>query len=64
MGSSSVYVYKNKSIIGLSAFRNYFGFWFFQGAFLNDYKKILVNVQEGKTKAMRQWRFHKIGEID
>ena len=59
-----VYVYKGKNIVGLSAFKKYCGLWFFQGVFLNDDKKVLVNPQEGKTKAMRQWRFHKIEDID
>jgi uncharacterized protein YdeI (YjbR/CyaY-like superfamily) len=59
-----VYVYKNKNIVGISAFKNYCGLWFFQGVFLNDDKKVLVNAQEGKTQAMRQWRFYEIEEID
>jgi len=59
-----VYMYRNKNIIGLSAFNNYCGLWFFQGVFLNDNQKVFVNAQEGKTQAMRQWRFHKIEEIN
>lgn len=62
--SAPVYVYKNKNILGLSAFKNYCGLWFFQGSFLKDDKKVLENAQEGKTKAMRQWRFYKLEEID
>ncbi|KAB1159339.1 hypothetical protein F7018_03240 [Tenacibaculum aiptasiae] len=61
---SPVYVYKGKNIVGMSAFKNYCGLWFFQGSFLKDDQKILENAQEGKTKAMRQWRFYKIEEID
>ena len=59
-----VYVYKNKNIVGLSAFKNYCGLWFFQGVFLNDDKKVLQNAQEEKTHAMRQWRFCALNEID
>ena len=59
-----VYVYKGKNIVGLSAFKNYCGLWFFQGVFLVDDDKVLENAQEGKTKAMRQWRFYKLEEID
>lgn len=39
------------------AFKNHFGLWFFNGVFLSDPKKVLENAQEGKTKAMRQWKF-------
>ncbi|CAM1354041.1 protein of unknown function [Tenacibaculum insulae] len=38
--------------------------WFFQGFFLFDDKKVLQNAQEGKTKAMRQWRFYNLKDID
>ncbi|CAL2064328.1 YdeI/OmpD-associated family protein [Tenacibaculum sp. 190524A05c] len=58
------YIYKNKNIIGISGFKNYFGMWFHQGVFLKDEKKLLINAQEGKTKAMRQWRFNSIDELD
>ncbi|WNW02328.1 YdeI/OmpD-associated family protein [Tenacibaculum sp. HL-MS23] len=59
-----VYVYKNKNIVGLSAFKNYCGLWFFQGMFLNDDKKVLKNAQEEKTHAMRQWQFCALNKID
>lgn len=58
-----VYVHKGKNIVGLSAFKNHFGLWFFQGVFLADKAKVLENAQEGKTQAMRQWRFYKIEDI-
>ena len=58
-----VYVHKGKNIVGLSAFKNYCGLWFFQGSFLIDEQKKLVNAQEGKTQAMRQWRFYKVEDI-
>ena len=38
--------------------------WFFQGALLKDPHKVLQNAQEGKTKAMRQWRFSIDSSID
>ena len=59
-----VYVYKGKNILGLSAFKNYCGLWFFQGHFLKDEANLLVNAQEGKTKAMRQWRFESVEDIN
>ena len=37
---------------------------FFQGCFLTDKEEVLENAQEGKTQAMRQWRFNELGEID
>lgn len=59
-----VYVYKGKNIVGLSAFKNYCGLWFFQGCFLTDKEEVLENAQEGKTQAMRQWRFNQLDEIN
>ena len=59
-----VYVYKNKNIVGLAAFKNYCGLWFFQGVFLSDDKKKLQNAQEDKTHVMRQWRFCALNDID
>jgi uncharacterized protein YdeI (YjbR/CyaY-like superfamily) len=58
------YVFNDKNIIGLAAFKNYCGLWFFQGALLKDTHKVFINAQEGKTKAMLQWRFSSIDEID
>ncbi|MBL4905370.1 MAG: DUF1801 domain-containing protein [Flavobacteriaceae bacterium] len=59
-----VYVVNGKNIVGLSAFKSYVGLWFFQGGTLKDEKNVLLNAQEGKTNAMRQWRFSSIDEID
>jgi len=58
------YVYKGKNVVGLAAFKNYCGLWFFQGALINDKYNVFINAQEGKTKAMLQWRFNSIDEID
>ena len=58
------YVYKKKNVVGLAAFKNYCGLWFFQGALLKDNHKVFINAQEGKTKAMLQWRFNSIDEIN
>lgn len=62
--SSPVYTINNKNVVGLGAFKNHFGIWFFNGVFLKDEKKLLVNAQEEKTKALRQMRFTSIKEID
>lgn len=57
------YSYRGKNVVGLGAFQGYFGLWFFQGALLDDPKQRLMNAQEGRTKAMRQWRMTERREI-
>jgi len=57
------YTYKGKNIVGIGGFKSYFGLWFHQGALLKDEKKILINAQEGKTKALRQWRMQHAKDI-
>ncbi|MGC6429658.1 MAG: YdeI/OmpD-associated family protein [Jejuia sp.] len=59
-----VYTLNNKNVIGLGAFKNHFGIWFFNGVFLKDEQNLLVNAQDGKTKAMRQMRFKSIDDIN
>ena len=58
------YVYDQKNLVGIGAFKNHVGLWFFQGALLKDKAKVLHNAQEGKTKAMRQIHFKRLDEID
>ncbi|AUP80733.1 YdeI/OmpD-associated family protein [Flavivirga eckloniae] len=62
--SAPVYTINNKNILGLGAFKNHFGIWFFNGVFLKDEHNLLLNAQENKTKALRQMRFESINEID
>ena len=59
-----VYTIAGKNVIGLSAFKNHIALWFFNGVFLTDKEQVLINAQEGKTKALRQWRFAKEDTID
>ncbi len=59
-----VYTIADKNVFGICRFKNHFGIWFFNGAFLSDPKKILENAQEGKTKAMRHWKFTSNDHID
>lgn len=59
-----VYTVNGKNVAGIGSFKSYVGIWFFQGVFLKDPKKKLINAQTGKTKALRQWRFQSIDEID
>ena len=60
---SPCYTANGKNVVGLAAFKSYVGLWFFQGALLTDPDQVLINAQDGKTKAMRQWRFASAGEI-
>lgn len=57
------YTLDGKIVIGIGAFKNYVGLWFHQGVFLSDPDGALVNAQDGKTKALRQWRFEKPTDI-
>ena len=62
--NSPVYSINGKNVIGLGAFKNHFGIWFFNGVFLKDKHNLLVNAQENKTKALRQMRFESFNQID
>ncbi len=59
-----VYTYKNKNVVGIGGFKSYFGIWFFNGVFLKDEKKLLINANEENTKSLRQMRFNSVKEID
>jgi uncharacterized protein YdeI (YjbR/CyaY-like superfamily) len=59
-----VFTVDGKHVVGYLGFKNFFSLWFYNGVFLNDKYKVLVNAQEGKTKALRQWRFTSASEID
>ncbi|GAA4277428.1 YdeI/OmpD-associated family protein [Aquimarina mytili] len=59
-----VYTVDGKNVVGIGAFKSYVGIWFYQGVFLKDHHKKLINAQEGKTKGLRQWRFTLKDEID
>ena len=60
---SPVYVIDGANVVGIGGFKSYFGLWFYQGALLEDKKKLLINAQAGKPKALRQWRFTDASEI-
>lgn len=62
--NAPVYTLEGKNVVGLGGFKAYFGLWFFQGGLLKDEKQLLTNAQDGKTKALRQWRFEKAGDIN
>ena len=58
------YTHNGKNVVGIGAFKSYFGLWFFQGALLTDKDGVLINAQEGKTKALRQWRMTSSRDIN
>lgn len=60
----SVYTHKKKNVLGIGSFKSYFGIWFYNGVFLNDEKKLLINANEENTKSLRQMRFTSVNEID
>lgn len=62
--SFPTYTIEGKNVLSVCKFKNHFGLWFFNGVFLTDKNKVLENAQEGKTKAMRHWKFHTENEID
>ena len=58
------FVLNGKMVIGIGGFKSYVGIWFYQGVFLKDKYSVLVNANEGVTKALRQWRFKSKDEIN
>lgn len=58
------YTINKKNVAGIGAFKEHVAIWFFQGTFLKDEKKYLINAQEGTTKGLLQWRFKSIKEIN
>jgi len=58
-----VYTIDNKNVMMIAAFKNHFGLWFFNGAFLSDPQGVLESAQE-KTKGMRHWKFRDVNDID
>lgn len=58
------YTINKKNVVGIGAFKSYAGLWFFNGVFLKDEAKVLINAQEEKTKGMRQWRFNSFDELN
>lgn len=52
-----VYTYAGRNVLSFAGFKEHFALWFYNGVFLTDKGKFLVAASEGKTKALRQWRF-------
>lgn len=51
------YTLDSSILIGFAGFKQHCAVWFHQGVFLRDEAGKLTNAQEGRTQAMRQWRF-------
>jgi len=50
------YTHNGKNVVGLAAFKGWVCLWFHQGALLTDSSKVLINAQEGTTKALRRYK--------
>ncbi|MGK6351004.1 YdeI/OmpD-associated family protein [Parapedobacter sp. DT-150] len=59
-----VFTFNGRNVVGVAGFKTHFTLWFYNGVFLKDESKVLTNAQEGKTKALRQWRFTSREQID
>lgn len=59
-----VFTYNGKNVVGIAGFTSFFSLWFYNGSFLEDKRQVLINASEGQTKALRQWRFRSMEEID
>ncbi|WP_312340286.1 DUF1801 domain-containing protein [Sphingobacterium sp.] len=61
---SYIYTHRGKNVIGWGGFKNFFSLWFYNGVFLEDKEKQLISASEGKTKALRQWRFENVKDMN
>lgn len=55
--NAPVYRMEGKNVVGILSFKNHYGLWFFNGVFHSDPLGVLQNAQEGKTRALRHWKF-------
>lgn len=58
-----IYTYRGRNVVGLTGFKDFFALWFYNGVFLKDDENVLITASDGKTKALRQWRFKSKDEI-
>jgi uncharacterized protein YdeI (YjbR/CyaY-like superfamily) len=61
---TDVFTHQGKNVVGVAGFKEFFALWFYNGVFLKDEQGVLYNSQEGKTKALRQWRFYAKADIN
>lgn len=60
---ADVFVFNGKNVLSYAGFKKHFAIWFYQGVFLKDEAQYLVSATEGKTHALRQWRFTSANEM-
>lgn len=60
----NVYVFEGKNVVAWAGFKNFFSIWFYNGVFLEDKENVLIAASEGQTKALRQWRFKNVSEMN
>lgn len=58
------YMLNEKNVLAICRFKHHFAIWFFNGVLLKDTDQVLENAQEGKTMAMRHWKFTSQEEIN
>ncbi|GAA4445040.1 YdeI family protein [Ravibacter arvi] len=61
---AEVFTHQGANVVAYGGFNDFFALWFYQGVYLKDPLGVLINAQEGKTKALRQWRFRSIREVN
>lgn len=61
---SDIYTFQGKNVVGWGGFKDFFSVWFYNGVFLEDKEKVLIAASEGKTRALRQWRFTDAAQMD
>jgi uncharacterized protein YdeI (YjbR/CyaY-like superfamily) len=59
-----VYTHLGTNIVGVAGFKTFFTLWFYNGIFLKDKAQVLIKSDGGNAKALRQWRFRSIQDID
>jgi uncharacterized protein YdeI (YjbR/CyaY-like superfamily) len=55
--NAPVYTMEGKNVVGILSFKNHYALWFYNGVFHSDPLGVLQNAQEGKTRALRHWKF-------
>ena len=61
---AEVFTCNGNNVVSYCGFKHFFALWFYNGVFMKDKEKVLVNAQKGVTKSLRQWRFSSSEEID
>ncbi|HTO35862.1 MAG TPA: YdeI/OmpD-associated family protein [Flavobacterium sp.] len=59
---ANVYVHNGKNIVSVGAFKNHIALVFFNGVFIDDAFNVFSS--DTTAKAMRQWKFKYLEEID